>query len=334
MKNYIYLALCAFCVLESCSREDCALEPEKNGIVELEVAVPVSGMTKSLSEDGEADLKSLQVFVFDSSGSMLEGYSSGNDVSSLKVKTKLGTKYICTLANAPEIPGIKTMSELDTKISRLEDNIPGSYVMYGKVQETISEASAAVTVNISRLVAKISIKNIKNAFEVEHLRYSALELRRIYLINVAGDCTYSEAEEGSYSPSVWYNKRKCEGDGDLPSVLSSGELNNKIEYNGSYAVPHYFYCMPNASENDATHSESVWKPGVTRLVVEVAVDGVTYYYPINIPGIKRNHTYTISNLVITRLGSESPDIPIKTGDVSFSIYVQNWIQGFDTTVTI
>ena len=50
-----------------------------------------------------------------------------------------------------------------------------------------------------------------------------------------------------------------------------------------------------------------WSDRYTRLILECDIDGETYYYSVNIPGLERNRQYRITEVVIKDWGSLSPD---------------------------
>jgi hypothetical protein len=86
-----------------------------------------------------------------------------------------------------------------------------------------------------------------------------------------------------------------------------------IAAGSSYTNEHYFYCYPNLTDTK------------TRLVVEAVVGGYTYYYPVTLDAVDANTSYDY-NLTITRLGSDSPDVPVEEGTVTFTVTVKDWVQ--------
>ena len=112
------------------------------------------------------------------------------------------------------------------------------------------------------------------------------------------------------------------------------------------------YVMPNnvmpayAPEDDtdakcllkeqALQSPNPWAPSLTKLVIETELAGKTYYYAIPIvhrtaypegkisSGIGYNETFNFKNIVLTRAGSEDPDTPVSTADVTFDLDIKPW----------
>lgn len=316
-----------------CSKENIAEETDGNATFPLEISVPPIS-TKATSVSDEAKVASIQIYVFRSNGD-LETYGKGTS-NSLVTQCTSGSKTIVALANAPDITDVLTKTALDAKVSGLKDNSPGAFVMYGAVTRDVSTKVSAVTVPVTRLVARVSIQKITNSLELPNLAQTDIKINRIYLVNVAGDMKYTDAEyeetlsrQSAYSPSVWYNKGECKNDGDLPALLNSKALASaSASHSAPYSTAHYFYCYPNPSTDDSGSSKC------TRLVVEVTIGGKMYYYPLSIPGIKNNHTYNISELVIKHIGSESPDKPVTYSQATFSVTVNPWQEGSNGSVTI
>ena len=131
----------------------------------------------------------------------------------------------------------------------------------------------------------------------------------------------SSSFDSSYysNASFWYNKMKYQSDvydGYLYDKVSDVPLNS----DASYTTGHYFYVYPNMAEDS---SAAQWSPRYTRLVVETTYKNNTYYYPVNIPDIQSNTVYTVS-MKITRLGSSSPDIPVKTTSGGIEVDIKEW----------
>ncbi len=315
----VAVSVCAL----ACSRQepDVTCDAGRQQVsLDISLQEPYTRVTDTAGED---EVESLQVFVFGENG-VLEAYAS-DEAATVSLTCTVGQKFIAAVVNAPRIQSVSDRAALEEAVSSLEDNAPGKYVMYGYSQENIV-ASTTVTVEVSRLVARVSIDRITNAFTLEQYRNAEFKVERIYLINVAGDALYT----GGGTPSVWFNRRSLSS--EMASLLSSGDLGESIAYGESYEQAHYFYCYPNPTRSD-THVEQ-WSPRYTRLVIETTLGGETYYYPISIQGIESNHKYEISELKITRPGSSHPDIPVSLEDMTFEIIVSDWEPGTSGTVEI
>jgi hypothetical protein len=71
------------------------------------------------------------------------------------------------------------------------------------------------------------------------------------------------------------------------------------------------------------------------LVVDVTLDGERGYYPIELPVLERNKTYSIEEIVLTRRPGDVPYKPIETGEATAQITVAEWELGLNLgTITI
>ena len=131
---------------------------------------------------------------------------------------------------------------------------------------------------------------------------------------------------------------------DVDKALAQGA-------NDEPANGYRFYVMPNdvmpayvGGEDDAAcllkeqelQGLNPWAPTLTKLVIETELAGKTYYYSIPIvhrstypegkisSGIGYNETFNFKNIVLTRAGSEDPDVPVSTSSVIFDLDIQPW----------
>lgn len=325
MKNVFIVSAAFALVAAGCAKEDVCQEDFQSKTVSVDISVPVSLMTKVTDLSDEARINTLQVFLFRENG-VLEACKSVA-AANVSFDCSVGTKDIAAVVNAPEINGVKTYQELKETVSGLKDNSAGAFVMYGAKRMEISEASSSVSVDVSRLVSRVSITQITNSFELEQYHQSKFEIKRIYLVNVAGNKEYDGTSEATF----WYNNGKLDEKAEALHLISTGNLENvELGHNAVYKTAHYFYCYPNSATDENAQS---MRQSPTRLVVEMAIDGVVYYYPVTIPDIDSNHSYNVK-LNIKRLGSAAPDIPVEFETAGFTVNVQDWVAGFDKDVTI
>lgn len=295
-----------------------------DGLVPLNVCVP-DNLTKVTDISGEDAVGSLQVFVFDSAGDVLEAYGSGTG-SSLTINVSVGTKLIAAVVNAGAVTDVTGIASLRQKTCLLGDNSPSSFIMYGQTSPVAVSSSQSVTVEVSRLVARIGIAKITNAITMSQYSAEPVRLSSIFLVNAAGNSSFG----GGADISTWYNKRADAG--DVPALLSESFDNTRISSGSSYDTSHWFYCYPNGTSSDSSDPE--WSARKTRLVVEVEIAGRMYYYPVTVSNVCANYSYVVKELKITRLGSTDPDVPFQSGDAAFSIVVLPWDSVDMGTVTI
>jgi len=260
-------------------------------------------------------VNTLQVLVFDDGGK-LEA-SSIQETETAVLTCKAGAKKVVTLVNAPELENVTSYSQIKTSTSYLDDNTLDSMVMEGETDINL-EATTSITVPVSRLAAKIVLRQVTNSFTFKSEQNKEFKVLKVYLLNAVGEKAYL----ADVNPTVWHNKMLLDTD-DAP-YFTYEELSNPvtIPYNGTWTADKYFYCYPNHSQTDS--NEETWSERYTRLVIEATLDGELMYYPVSIPFIQQNSIYEVS-LKITRPGSTSPDKPVTGVAAEFKVDVQDWI---------
>ena len=324
MRTKLFFAALAALALASCN--EAPLEaPVTYEMLELEVNVPVLQTRLTGAPSAEDAVSNLQIFVFDDASGTLEAYGNQN-ASSVKLKCLPGVKDIVALVNAPSFSGIATKAELLSKTSSLSDNAKGDLVMSGLLEdETLSATSKTVTVDVSRIAAKVTLLGVTNAMDLVANQKKEFKVTGVYLINVAGDRAYLTDS----APSKWYHKMRYEASNTLSFLYDAPET--VIAHGSSYSASHHFYCYPNLTDTDANNG--MWSARKTRLVVEATLGGETCYYPVTLDEVAQNTAYTVT-LTVTRPGSSSPDEPISTSDATFTVQVKDWIDGADYTEII
>ena len=302
----------------------------------VEVTVQINGttMTKSTGNTyaNESKVNNLQILAFDANGD-IEGYRSVDNETSVTLMSTSGEKTVWAVVNAPSLENIYTLDQLSEALTVLEDNALDNFVMTGSVTEELTDG-AVLAITVRRIVARVSVAKITAAFpDTPAYNGKTLKLTGIYMINVAGAVNYALSGE----PSAWYNKLTHED--DAADVFLYDALDQAMANNSSYEVEHAYYPYPNSastSVKDIDESDrGTWSQRRSILCIEVEFDGSTGYYPIEMPVIERNKTYSIDEVVITRSPADNPYDPIDTGMATVSITVQEWELGLSLgTVTI
>ena len=304
LKKLFFAALAAL-ALVGCNEKNVEVSEMKPGEkIQLTVNLP-DGVTKVTGAPADAQINDLQIFVFDKNG-VYETSSHGTGAT-LTLTCTSGEKQIVALANAPLETGIGNIAELGAAVSDLADCAAGNIVMSGMIVRELT-ASSTVTMQVERLAAKVGVSRISTAFELDQHKQMTFDIKAIYLINVAGEKAYLDQND----PSKWYNLGKHEA-GNTLGFLRDDVASGVVAAGSSYTKEHYFYCYPNLTDTK------------TRLVVEAMVGGYTYYYPVTLDAVDANTSYDY-NLTITRLGSDSPDVPVEEGTVTFTVTVKDWVQ--------
>ncbi len=320
MKFKFFVAAAAALMSAACSEkiEECPVQSGEK--VDLEIKL--SGVaTRTTDVSGEKTVNNLQVFVFGSSNK-LEAYENTSDAESLTIGVLTGTKTIHVLVNAPKLSGIVNYEDLYKTSSSLTANNVSGFVMEGWKTLDVTSVNKSVTVDVKRLVSKVSLVKVENRLDE---MYSGMEfkVKSAYLINVAGDRTYQTEQHLAAAPTAWYNKMAYSS-GDGLEGLTYASYDVVVPHSESNTTQQNFYCYPNPTNPDT--SAKPWSPRHTRLVVEITLGGTLYYYPLTMPVMAQNTRYQVS-LAVTRPGSDDPDLPYNPEDAVVSIKVLDWVDG-------
>ena len=320
MKTKTILVVAAALMAASCSDLNVKnyVAEDENTSSDVRFAVWTDA-TKAIATTDENKVSSLQMFVFGSDGSLeiKSGLKSG--VSSVNLQCTKGEKKVVAVVNAPELTTVKTYTDFQSLYSRLADNKKNKLVMVGDTTITVSMSqSESVEIQVKRLGVRVALRSIANRLTSK----SDMTIKKVYLINAAGNRTYL----GGGAPTLWYNQSMCKDEvSELLTYNISGVVT--LTNNGSREfVQNYAYCYPNPVETDTSEKGEVWTERFTRAVVEAQIGDITCYYPINLPGLKANTAYNLS-LIITRIGSDDPDIPVTTNEITYSLDIVDWTDG-------
>ena len=318
MKSRFILSLFTVLAFASCSNEmmetDHSITEE---YFDLTVSTPtvITKVSEKNSPGTPDAINTLQVFVFDENGNLEASDMKASD--SIVLTCKAGLKKIVCLVNAPEVTDATTYSELCSTSSFLTDNSIDSMVMSGETEVNLT-ATSSVTIPVSRLAAKVVLRQVMNNFKFNTDQDAEFLVTHVYLLNVGAERGFlSDA-----SPKEWYNKMEldmAEAPAFTYEQLSSPV---KLPYSSTWTADKYFYCYPNPTETDS--SDETWSARRTRLVLEATLNGEVMYYPVTLPVIEPNSSYEVT-VRITRRGSPSPDIPVTGIAAEFSVDVLSWI---------
>ena len=313
--------------LSSCDRQDnvstSAIEQDAETVT-LSVSVG-NPSTKSTATWADEAISKLGVYIFDADGSYAASGYDDTGKSTVDIECQTGSgKTIFALVNYSlgSDASSLTISDMMALTSDLSENKTSAFVMSGMEEDVEITTSSAITIDVYRVAAKVSIDEIVNAIADEAYVNSTFTLKGIYLINApVGGYPLCDLEVTSYTPSSWMNKGGYVYDSIYDTYLYD-EVGATIASKASYDTTHEFYCYPNFTEDDSQDEE--WCARKTRLVVEVDLGSDTYYYPISLDEVIRNKHYHFTSLTITLRGSTDPDYPIETENFSYSVEIEDW----------
>ena len=315
MKQTFKMALvymCAAVSLISCNKFDqdasnhldnsqCNITVTLGGAA-VDIETKSTGEAATVSAN-EAKVNTLQVLVF--RGDFIDAYGTVNNASSLSLSCTAGSRTIYAVVNAPDLSGVSSKSAFESMVVDLSANTPSAFVMVGSKTVTLP-GTKSVEISVSRLVSRVVLKKITRNFTSPSLAALGFKVDKIYLVNAAGSYNYGQ----SAAPAKWYNLD--ENKSELPTLLSDSPAAS-IANNSSYSTLHYFYAMPNPASSK-----------VTKLVVEATLGTQKYYYPIALPAMQPNKSYEITGITINRGGSDDPNTPVSSDNISFNVVVSNW----------
>ncbi len=307
-------ALASVAGLAGCSGKAAEIAELQEEEVVLTVTVPCLTTKTSGVPSGEDAVNDLQILVFDSKGK-LETYKHGTG-NSLSMTCTSGEKRVAAFVNAGSMTSVGSVSELASAVTDLADNASGGLVMSGETSVALT-ASSNVSIRVKRMAARVRISKIENAMELEQHRNMSFQVKAVYMVNVAGN----KAFFSDSGPDVWYNRAGHES--GAPAFLYDSVTAATVGAGSSYTGSHYFYCYPNHTAADV--SGGTWCARKTRLVVEVALDGTVYYYPVTLDDVESNTVYSYE-LKITRPGSLSPDKPVEGAAAGITVKVEDWVE--------
>lgn len=279
------------------------------------------------------EINTLDVLVFRHDGGMLDGHKRAEGRAlSLSVTSDVEMDYY-VIANAPAnvLDVYRNQAEFLAGLSQF-DGLAGGFLFEGH-GSTVFHENATVEVQLSRYACKVQLDNIRCSFLSTGMTVSEVLLTGVYLINVNGTEPWSRTATAG---DLWYNK--LGRDTSLPSSLQEClyvKHNTAITDADAVEVTDVLYCYPNPTDNDVTSKDTPqWSVRDTRLVIELSIDGVANYYPIEIPGMLSNRYYHIKDVDLIGQGSSSPDIDVERTGIRFAVTVNEWTDNEDTDLTM
>ena len=290
--------------------------------------------TKSDVTLHELGLRHAEVLVFRRSTGQLEGAldatrkGTGILHASMEFPTGVSFNYV-VIANGPD--GLKELAAslgetaFLQQLSLLTHTTSTSLVMYGSGSFAISTHNPSVIeVSMRRYSCKVSVESLELKWLDAFSTPPSVTLERIVLVNVVGSTPYSAV------PAVgetWYNQQGV--DGSLPAIVKDitvaeyGSLPVVSSSAVNTLVP--LYCMPNPTSNNVNSLNTpAWSPRNTRVALELKVDGVSNWYPVDLPAMLCNRHYLIRKMEVMGPGSQGPDYPVERNDVVFTLEVLPW----------
>lgn len=228
----------------------------------------------------------------------------------------------------------------------------------------LASGKNTVEITLERVVSRVVLGRIVRNFSSPVLYSADFRIVAIYMSNVPGTYGLSEAESARYGTTdsaPWLNPYKYDtahtpyaGYVDIDTntdrwLRYSYPSPVPVSQGGSLNVGTRFYVFPNNAPFDAPEGgeTDTFKLRQTKLVIEATCNGTTCYFPIPIvemasyprlpeddpgyaaqkasfQGLRANRSFHLDEIVLTRLGTNNPDIPVHTADLIPGITIQPW----------
>lgn len=314
--------------LTSCEREPAAFAGDGRSTVSFVLG---STRTRAAVTPHEGAVTSLDVLVFRSVEGTLDNAArvasvNGEEVRSISVELTDGASldwYV--VANAPEgALSFTSKAAFLEALTLLTQSTDRSLVMHGSGRLPSGPTEEPVRVALDRYSCKVTVSSVIVDWPEAFTMASSVALGRIVLVNVVGSTPWSGVPAAG---EPWYNRMDVES--GLPAVVEDMTVK---DYGGAalspgvaYDADSPLYCMPNPTANNVNSLNTPqWSPRDTRVAVEILLDGVPNWYPVDLPAMQCNHHYLINSLTVKGPGSAGPDYPVEREDIRFTVTVLPW----------
>ena len=320
-------------VLHGCE----SLHFQDSSFTEIAQNVSVKVAVHNLQKE---QFSSLDIFIFnDDVMQRLDCYQReiNPDPDEVKILSQQGDKLLMACANthqsADDWMNIRSASALDGFKTEIENETREHPAMSCSLHlNAQNDTSILYALPMSRISSEITLRSIACDFKGRPYEGERLRNVKVYLTNV--NATYPIWKECTYPERIINHRQYCEEDMALMKdrSLLSADITEEI---GQRA------CMPDINLRCYPNTSTAESPGsaYTRLVIQGDLDGLTWFWPINInrsasgvgEGIKRNMSYTY-DIIITRKGSADPDTAISTESITIKMNVKEWTEKEDYQV--
>ena len=262
-----------------------------------------------------SDISRIDLFVFnDDDSRRLDSYCSMGrpDTPYIYVTSGAGDKLVVAVANCTgrsfTYDEFSSYESLESVVWELKDEDPAHPVMSGECQVSAG-AGGYTPLHLTPLLSGVCLDFLKCDFSGRGYRSRTLENCSVYLTNLSGSSEI--LRQDGFKISRLENPGGL--DYDYLSTMRHPEMIRRSVVPGQWS-PVDLYCYPNDVSDGSIGSPR------TKMVVQGDIDGITYFYPIEINqdgygytsgqhGLSRNVKYSYS-LTVTRKGSLDPETPV------------------------
>ena len=345
----VFAAVAALTLVAACNKVEPSHvngpEIPSEGSSRITLSFPAEAATKAGTEatTAEKTINSLRVFVFDSNnlfekelvgvtiaGDKLSATATGiitNGVKTFRALANTGSSFAMTA-------GTTTVSQFDTQMSLLSDNLSSGSLNLVMAASATKEILKDETVNmsLSRLVSKVCLTKIVRNFSDSELGKLALTVKAVYIEDVAGYIYWGGAAVPAAS-QYYYNKFGTP-DAAMNPLLYADVTDFSVAQGGSsnQDIPFYVYSNPATEESVSL----TWSPRKSRivLVVEYAGQSASKYYTAYLPQTDPNKVYNVE-LTLQHGPAESPVVePGTEADIELAMTANITVSDWGSVVTV
>lgn len=272
----------------------------------------------------DADDAHSVLYVFSRTGALVDSYGAPDGLFDFYLTDEIYDFVV--VAGKDDLPrtGV-TKPDLFALSSLLSDNADGRFVMVGALSDHLVEADEKITVEVRRLIAKVTC-TIRTDFKGALAR-KPFWVEDLYLTNVTGSCPLAAKDHHPASEALWFNRMDLEDPPQpgCPFTLLYGHIGRPMAASDSLVCAPSLYAYPNASPD--SHDRSRWGSRCTRVVVKARLGDRTTYYPVTLEEVRPNHHYHV-DLTISNYGVEHPEDPISAyAGVAAAVSLAPWGDG-------
>ena len=239
MKKIIISAFAVAGAITLASCEKNLTEPVESPSAQLTVRVSGTPQTKATGTISEDGISNYYVYVFN--GNTLDGYYGGSaSPMQQSLRVTAGDRDVYVLVNAPagfSATSITNKEQFDNYVVSLENENSSAFSMVGRSNCTVmADQDNDVTVDVSRLVAKVVLNRLAVNFTDTPLEGKTLENISVYIKNVPSAKTLALADAQTtemLSGRLW-------NDGALAGILMDSNIGT-ISQNAAHTTVHSFY---------------------------------------------------------------------------------------------
>lgn len=327
MKHFLFVAAVFLAAAAGCDREPCAACPENFATRRIFLELEGSALRTKASEVpslAESNVVRSTLYVFNRSGALVDSYSSSDGRFDFFLTDEV-YDFVVVVNKAGLARTDVTESGLLATRTTLSENAVGNFVMVGTLAGHLVEADEKITVEVARLVGKVTY-TVRTAF-TGPLAAKEFRVEDIYLANVVGEHDLALSDLRPGAAACWYNRMMLDDppQADCPVELLAARIGRRMAAADSLVGGHSFYPYPNECED--SHDREGWGSRCTRFVVKATLDGKTTWYPVTLAQVRRNCHYHV-DLTISNYGVEHPEDPVSSySGMTASVSVADWTDG-------